>query len=83
MGINSENFNMMQAQSFGNGEFGGSGFDEFGGFGEMSGHDRFMEYRAEQMYRSLAEKGEFGEIDKAKHNENYRNYLLANYDEFF
>lgn len=70
MGINSENSGYMMQGSF-------SGFEAFN---EMSGQDRFMEFRAEQMYRKLAEKGEFSQIDKAKHNANYRNYLLANYD---
>lgn len=71
MGINSENSKFMMP----GGAFG------FEGFPEMSGQDRFMEFRAEQMYRKLAEKGEFAEIDKAKHNSNYRNYLLSNFDE--
>lgn len=43
--------------------------------------ERFKARRAEQMYQRLAEQGRFSEIDKAKHNEHYRDYLLENFED--
>ena len=43
--------------------------------------ERMLEHRAQRMYQSLAMQGKFSQIDKAKHDKNYRNYLLQNFDE--
>ena len=65
--------------------------DGFGAPGGMSGQDpwgggesmeeRMLARRAERMYQGLAAQGKYSQIDKAKHDKNYRNYLLQNYDE--
>lgn len=51
------------------------GFSE-GGYGE--GFPGGMEHR---LYSKLMADGRYADLDKAKHNEQYRNYLLENYDE--
>lgn len=48
---------------------------------EGSMEDMMLARRAEKLYRTLSEKGEFAKLDKARHNEQYRNYLLQNFED--
>ncbi len=36
--------------------------------------------KAERLFSKLAAEGRYADIDKAKHNEQYKNYLLENLD---
>ena len=47
-------------------------------FGYESRRPGGLEHR---LYSSLMESGRYAELDKAKHNEQYRNYLLANFED--
>jgi len=54
--------------------------NETGGYGMNQGFDG-VDMRVSRLYEALENKGEFAMLDKAKHNENYRNYLLENLDQ--
>ena len=49
-----------------------------GEFGSDSGMPRELEHR---LYSSLMTSGRYAELDKAKHNAQYRSYLLSNMDD--
>ncbi len=63
--------------SFGDGFAGGTSFD-YSGQGYGDGFDRGHVHR---LYSRLMTNGQYAELDKAKHNEQYRNYLLENYED--
>lgn len=50
-------------------------------FGESFGTDVATKMRISRLYQRLEKRGEFAELDKAKRNTYYRNYLLANFEE--
>lgn len=39
--------------------------------------------RSHQLFSKLEREGKYAEIDKAKHNEHYLNYLLENFEDDF
>ena len=47
------------------------------GFGEDMGNS----LRTARLYQKLEEKGDFATLDKAKHNEHFREFLLTNFEE--
>ena len=49
--------------------------------GEIPGEDIGMSMRISRLYQSLEEKGDFATLDKAKHNEQFRQFLLTNFEE--
>ena len=54
------------------------GFSESASFGYEGGRPGGMEHR---LYSSLMASGRYADLDKAKHNEQYRNYLLSNMED--
>ncbi|MBR5931771.1 MAG: hypothetical protein IKZ95_07080 [Lachnospiraceae bacterium] len=45
------------------------------------GTDMGSDLKAARLYDLLEQRGEFAELDKAKRNEHYREYLLENIDQ--
>ncbi len=43
--------------------------------------ERLKERKAERVFQRLAEQGRFADIDKARHNNHYRDYLLENQED--
>ena len=56
----------------------GEGYSEGASFGYEGGRPGGLEFR---LYSSLMASGRYADLDKAKHNEQYRNYLLSNLDD--
>ncbi len=76
-------YNKNMTRGFG-GEFYGEdqyregAFDE--GFGEGTSFGYGGRSLEHHLYSSLMSRGKYAELDKAKHNEQYRNYLLENFE---
>lgn len=61
------------------------GYGRPGGFGmnEGFGPNHSPEARKEErLFSRLEAEDRFADIDKAKHNEQYKNYLLENFEEY-
>ena len=61
----------------------GYGMSEGYGRPEGFGPNHSPEARKEErLFSKLEAEGRFADIDKAKHNEQYKNYLLENFEEY-